>query len=81
MHLATPAGVGAISVIRLSGEDSIQIVNSFFRSIHKNKSLLNQKSHTLHLGHIIDNNVILDQVLVSIFKNPHSYTGDFFVKQ
>ena len=78
--LATPAGVGAISVIRLSGEDSIQIVNSFFRSIHKNKSLLNQKSHTLHLGHIIDNNVILDQVLVSIFKNPHSYTGENVVE-
>ncbi|TDQ27460.1 tRNA uridine-5-carboxymethylaminomethyl(34) synthesis GTPase MnmE [Tenacibaculum caenipelagi] len=78
--LATPAGVGAISVIRLSGEDSIKIVNSFFTSIHKNKSLLNQKSHTLHLGHIVNNNVILDQVLVSIFKNPHSYTGENVVE-
>ncbi|WP_428741071.1 tRNA uridine-5-carboxymethylaminomethyl(34) synthesis GTPase MnmE [Tenacibaculum sp.] len=78
--LATPAGVGAISVIRLSGEDSIKIVNSFFTSIHKKKSLLNQKSHTLHLGHIVDNNVILDQVLVSIFKNPHSYTGENVVE-
>lgn len=78
--LATPAGVGAIAVIRLSGEKSIEIVNSFFKSIKKDKSLLLQKSHTLHLGHIVHNGVTLDQVLVSIFKNPHSYTGENVVE-
>ncbi|MGG6230756.1 tRNA uridine-5-carboxymethylaminomethyl(34) synthesis GTPase MnmE [Tenacibaculum sp. SDUM215027] len=78
--LATPAGVGAIAVIRLSGEKSIKIVDSFFTSIKKNKSLLNQKSHTLHLGHIVNNGVVIDQVLVSIFKNPHSYTGEDVVE-
>jgi tRNA modification GTPase len=78
--LATPAGVGAIAVIRLSGEKSIKIVDSFFTSVKKNKSLLNQKSHTLHLGHIVNNGVIIDQVLVSIFKNPHSYTGEDIVE-
>ncbi|MFT7898727.1 tRNA uridine-5-carboxymethylaminomethyl(34) synthesis GTPase MnmE [Tenacibaculum ascidiaceicola] len=78
--LATPAGVGAIAVIRLSGEKSIKIVDSFFTSVKKNKSLLNQKSHTLHLGHIVNNGVIIDQVLVSIFKNPHSYTGEDVVE-
>lgn len=78
--LATPAGVGAIAVIRLSGEKSIKIVDSFFSSIKKNKSLLNQKSHTLHLGHIVNNGVVIDQVLVSIFKNPHSYTGEDVVE-
>ncbi|MDO6675024.1 tRNA uridine-5-carboxymethylaminomethyl(34) synthesis GTPase MnmE [Tenacibaculum sp. 1B UA] len=78
--LATPAGVGAIAVIRVSGEESIKIVDSFFTSVKKNKSLLNQKSHTLHLGHIVNNGVIIDQVLVSIFKNPHSYTGENVVE-
>ncbi|WP_417800664.1 tRNA uridine-5-carboxymethylaminomethyl(34) synthesis GTPase MnmE [Tenacibaculum sp.] len=78
--LATPAGVGAIAVIRLSGEKSIKIVDSFFTSVKKNKSLLSQKSHTLHLGHIVNNGVIIDQVLVSIFKNPHSYTGEDVVE-
>ncbi|CAM1347423.1 tRNA uridine-5-carboxymethylaminomethyl(34) synthesis GTPase MnmE [Tenacibaculum crassostreae] len=78
--LATPSGVGAIAVIRLSGQDSIKIVDAFFSSINKKKSLVNQKSHTLHLGHIVDGNTILDQVLVSIFKNPHSYTGENVVE-
>ncbi len=78
--VATPAGVGAIAVIRLSGEDAIIIVNRFFKSIKNNKSLLNQKSHTLHLGHIVHNEHILDEVLVSVFKNPQSYTGENVVE-
>lgn len=78
--LATPSGVGAISIIRLSGERSIEVVNQFFQSIKKNKSLLNQKTHTIHLGHIVNNNTILDEVLVSIFKNPNSYTGENVVE-
>ena len=56
--LATPSGVGAISVIRLSGENAIHFVEANFKSIRKNKSLLNQKTHTIHLGHIIENNII-----------------------
>jgi tRNA modification GTPase len=74
--LATPAGIGAISVIRLSGDESIAIVNQFFKSKFGNKSLLKQKTHTLHLGHIIDENNVIDEVLVSVFKNPQSYTGE-----
>ncbi|MEE9407753.1 MAG: tRNA uridine-5-carboxymethylaminomethyl(34) synthesis GTPase MnmE [Polaribacter sp.] len=74
--LATPSGVGAISVIRLSGEKAIEIVNDNFKSIKKNKSLKTQKTHTIHLGHIIEKNVIFDEVLVSVFKNPNSYTGE-----
>lgn len=74
--LATPSGVGAISVIRLSGEKSIEIVDVFFRSVKSNKSLCDQKTHTIHLGHIINNGVTLDEVLVSVFKNPKSYTGE-----
>ncbi len=78
--LATPSGVGAISVIRLSGDKAITIVDAHFKSIKKNKTLKNQKSHTIHLGHIIKNDIILDEVLVSIFKNPNSYTGENVVE-
>jgi tRNA modification GTPase len=78
--LATPSGVGAISVIRLSGEKAIDIVAAFFKSIKKGKTLKDQKSHTIHLGHIINNGLILDEVLVSIFKNPRSYTGENVVE-
>ncbi|NJB84136.1 tRNA uridine-5-carboxymethylaminomethyl(34) synthesis GTPase MnmE [Wenyingzhuangia aestuarii] len=74
--LATASGVGAIAVIRLSGPNAIQIANECFNSVKENKSLLEQKSHTLHLGHFIDNKRVIDQVLVSVFKNPHSYTGE-----
>lgn len=73
--LATPSGAGAIAVIRISGENAIAIGNSVFQSI-KGKNLLNQKSHTLHLGHIVDDVKTLDEVLVSIFKGPNSYTGE-----
>jgi tRNA modification GTPase len=73
--LATPSGAGAIAIIRISGEQAIAIGNSVFQSI-KGKDLTKQKSHTLHLGHIIDTNKTLDEVLVSIFKGPHSYTGE-----
>lgn len=74
--LATPSGVGAIAVIRLSGDDAITTVDSFFRSIKKEKTLKNQKTHTIHLGHIVSNDIVLDEVLVSVFKNPNSYTGE-----
>src|SRR3970040_652810 len=73
--LAAPSGAGAIAVIRISGDDAITIGNSVFRSI-KNKDLTKQKTHTLHLGHIMDNSKTLDEVLVSIFKGPNSYTGE-----
>ncbi|MBC7749275.1 MAG: tRNA uridine-5-carboxymethylaminomethyl(34) synthesis GTPase MnmE [Methylotenera sp.] len=73
--LATPSGAGAIAVIRISGQDAITIGNSIFKSI-KNKDLTTQKTHTLHLGHIMDASKTLDEVLVSIFKGPNSYTGE-----
>ena len=60
--VSTPAGVGAIANIRLSGPEAISIVDSNFKSIHKNKTLLKQKSHTIHLGHILANGKIIDEV-------------------
>ncbi|WP_420601462.1 tRNA uridine-5-carboxymethylaminomethyl(34) synthesis GTPase MnmE [Flagellimonas sp.] len=77
--LATPSGAGAIAVIRVSGPDSITVVDSYFKSI-AGKKLNEQKSHTIHLGHIIDDGKTLDKVLVSIFKNPNSYTGENVVE-
>ena len=73
--LATPSGAGAISIIRISGQNAIEIGASVFKSI-KNKDLKQQKTHTLHLGHIIDQGKTLDEVLISIFKGPNSYTGE-----
>ena len=77
--LATPSGIGAISVIRLSGEESISIASQLCKSI-RGKALQEQKTHTIHLGHIVNNGQIIDEVLVSIFKNPHSYTGENIVE-
>uniref|UniRef100_UPI0040473C99 tRNA uridine-5-carboxymethylaminomethyl(34) synthesis GTPase MnmE n=1 Tax=Polaribacter sp. TaxID=1920175 RepID=UPI0040473C99 len=78
--LATPSGVGAISVIRLSGEKAISIVDAHFESVKKGKRLVGQKSHSIHLGHIVNGTSILDEVLVSVFKNPNSYTGENVVE-
>ncbi len=74
--LATPSGVGAISIIRLSGEEAISLADTLFQSIKKGKSLKNFPTHTIHLGHIINNGKFLDEVLISVFKNPQSYTGE-----
>ncbi|QLE02687.1 tRNA uridine-5-carboxymethylaminomethyl(34) synthesis GTPase MnmE [Galbibacter sp. BG1] len=73
--LATPSGAGAIAVLRISGKDAIKVAAPFFKSVRR-KSLATQKSHTIHLGHIHENEKILDEVLVSIFKGPNSYTGE-----
>ncbi len=71
--LATPPGVGAIGVIRLSGEQALAIVTAVF----KGKNLTKQPSHTLHFGTIKnDEGQVLDEVLVSVFKAPNSYTGE-----
>jgi tRNA modification GTPase len=78
--LATSSGVGAIAVIRISGENAIEIVNQFFKSKFKEKDLTKVASHTIHLGNIIENNRVIDEVLVSVFKNPNSYTGEHVVE-
>jgi len=74
--LATSSGVGAIAVIRLSGPEAIKKIDQFFVSRSGKKDLTKVKSHTIHLGNIVEGERIIDEVLVSIFKNPHSYTGE-----
>ena len=73
--LATPNGLGAISVLRISGKDAISITEKVFKS-KNNKLLSEQKSHTVHLGHLLKNSHELDEVLITLFKGPHSYTGE-----
>ena len=77
--LATPSGIGAIAVIRISGDRAIDITAQFFRSV-SHKNLKEQCTHTVHLGHIVVNDKVLDQVLVTVFKNPNSYTGEDVVE-
>ena len=77
--LATPSGAGAIAVIRLSGSKAVQMVDASFKSI-SNKKLVSQQTHTIHLGHIVEDLRVLDEVLVSVFKNPKSYTGEDVVE-
>ena len=75
MALSTASGAGAIAVIRLSGSEAIGLTESVFKA-RSEKLLMNQKSHSIHLGDIIHQNTVIDEVLVSVFKNPHSYTGE-----
>ncbi|MEJ1242522.1 tRNA uridine-5-carboxymethylaminomethyl(34) synthesis GTPase MnmE [Chryseolinea sp. T2] len=70
--LATPQGISAIAVIRLSGAESISIVQSCFHG----KALSGQPSHTIHFGSIRDGSTIIDEVLVSIFRAPNSFTKE-----
>ncbi|MBN2758761.1 MAG: tRNA uridine-5-carboxymethylaminomethyl(34) synthesis GTPase MnmE [Bacteroidales bacterium] len=74
--IATAEGSAAIAVIRLSGDDAINIASKVFVSANKNKILTNLKANTIHFGTISFENEIVDEVLVSIFKSPHSYTGE-----
>jgi tRNA modification GTPase len=73
--LATPSGAGAVAIIRMSGNEAITIASEVFQSV-SGKDLSKQKTHTIHLGTIVDGTKVYDQVLVSIFKNPNSYTGE-----
>ncbi|MBF0597349.1 tRNA uridine-5-carboxymethylaminomethyl(34) synthesis GTPase MnmE [Faecalibacter rhinopitheci] len=79
--LATANGMGAIAVIRVSGPEAISKVAQIYQSkFNANKSLTDAKSHTIHLGFIMDGDTIIDEALFSIFKNPHSYTGEDVVE-
>ncbi len=70
--IATPYGVGAISIIRCSGHNAIELVNKVF----KGKDLTKARANTINYGYISDDGVIIDEVMVSIFKGPHSFTGE-----
>lgn len=71
--IATPEGLGALGVVRLSGDQAFEIAQKIFSG----KQLSEQKPHTLHFGQLTDlNGNLIDEVLLSIFRNPHSFTGE-----
>jgi tRNA modification GTPase len=74
--LATPPGIGAIGVIRVSGAGAINITNELFPS----KDLSKQPSHTLHVGYLKEDDKIVDEVVIAVYKNPTSYTGEDVVE-
>ena len=74
--ISTALGVGAISIVRLSGNEAIEIVNNCF----KGKDLTKVESHTINYGHIVDNDEVIDEVLVSIMKDPKTYTTEDVVE-
>ena len=74
--IATAQGVGAISIIRVSGDDSTKIVDKIFQG----KDLTKVASHTINYGHIIDNNEVIDEVLVSVMKSPKTFTTEDVVE-
>ena len=74
--LATPQGIGAIGVIRVSGPKAVDIVNGLFPQ----KNLAKQASHTLHVGFMVYEGAMLDEVVISLFKAPRSYTGEDVVE-
>ena len=74
--IATSPGMGAIATIRLSGETAITITDSVFQSPKPGKKLVNQHANTLHFGSLTDGNELIDEVVVSLFRAPHSFTGE-----
>lgn len=74
--IATSSGIGAISIIRISGEDAIPIAKKIF----KGKDLTKVPTHTINYGHIVENDKIIDEVLVSVMKSPASFTTEDVVE-
>src|SRR4051812_21293908 len=74
--LATPQGIGAIAVIRLSGPRAIEITDEIFRG----KKLADQKTHTIHYGHIVEGEKVMDEVMISLFRAPKSFTTEDVVE-
>jgi len=78
--ISTPPGIGGIAVIRLSGKESVPIAQKIYQSPVNDKILSDQKANTLHFGAIKSGNDLIDEVVVSLFKAPHSYTGEDMVE-
>lgn len=74
--IATAMSNAGISVIRMSGEESLKIIDQIFKFKNSSKLISNEKSHTIHYGYIVDRNIIIDEVIVLLMKGPHSYTRE-----
>jgi len=78
--ISTPPGIGGIAVIRISGKSAIEIADMVYRSPQSGKKLSGQKANTLHFGTIQSDNVVVDEVVIALFKAPHSFTGEDIVE-
>ncbi len=78
--ISTSPGTGAIAVIRLSGSDAVSIADKIFKSPKDGKILAKQKANTLHFGQIVLNHETIDEVVISLFRAPHSFTGEDIVE-
>lgn len=78
--ISTTPGIGAIAVIRLSGNEAVSITEKVFKSPVKTKKLAEQPANTSHFGRLVHNNEIIDEVVVALFKSPHSYTGEDIIE-
>ena len=74
--VSTPPGTGGIAVIRLSGKEAVSIADKLFVSQHRGKNLAHQPQGTFHFGTLVQDGALIDEVIVSLFKSPHSYTGE-----
>lgn len=78
--IATSPGMGAIATIRLSGEQAVEIADKVFLSVKKGKKLAEQKANTLHYGTLFNGDEIIDEVVISLFRAPHSFTGEDIIE-
>lgn len=78
--ISTSPGVGAIAVIRLSGSDAIAITDKVYRSPKAGKTLTGQAANTLHFGNIVSGNETIDEVVIALFRAPHSFTGEDIIE-
>lgn len=78
--MSTPPGMSAIGVIRLSGDKAVAIAEGCFKSRREGFSLGKSDSHTAHFGHFTCHDEIIDEVVITVFKGPRSYTGDDIVE-
>ncbi len=78
--ISTAQGMGAIAVIRIAGENTFTVCDKVFRSVKEGKRIAEQKANTVHFGSIYDGEKDIDEVLISVFRAPHSFTGEDIVE-
>lgn len=78
--IATAVSDSGIGIIRISGNDAVQIADRIFKSVKKDKKLSDVKSHTVHFGHIVDGDNVIDEVLVTVMRAPNTYTREDVVE-
>src|SRR5690606_24567467 len=74
--IATGLSTGGISIIRISGDKAFSVIDRIYRSRDGKKLLSKQKSHTIHYGHIVDDETIIDEVMVTVMRAPSTYTRE-----